>query len=95
MFRIHSQKAAIFCLPWLAWVGPEVLAVIDIIITIAATVFVDSQDDNSTMKKWEMQEARHWLWAGFGISFIISLIVFGTLSTLTPLGCWFNSSNKQ
>ena len=72
------------CLPWLAWVVPEVLAVIDIIIYIISTVMVETQNERSTTAcdKMEIQDARYAIWAGFGLSVIISFIVFGTLSTL-------------
>ena len=55
------------------------LAVIDIIIYLAASVLVDTQNEptTKTCDKWEIQNARYAIWAGFGISVITSFIVFG------------------
>ena len=70
------------CLPWLAWVVPEVLAVIDIIIYAVSGVMVSTQNErpNTSCDKIELQDARYAIWAGFGLSVILSFIVFGTLS---------------
>ena len=84
----HSKKQAVLCLPWLAWVVPEVLAVIDIIVYLASTVVVDTQKDRSKTAcgEWKIQDARYAIWAGFGLSVILSFIVFGAIPTLkTPL----------
>ena len=75
------------CLPWLAWVVPEVLAVIDIIIYAVSGVMVSTQNErpNTSCDKIELQDARYAIWAGFGLSVILSFIVFGTLSAQISL----------
>ena len=70
------------CLPWLMWVVPEVLAILDVVVYLVSTIVVEHSDDRNDETAWGLRDVRLTVWAGFTVSAIIAYVAFGTRSTL-------------
>ena len=73
------------CLPWLMWVVPEVLAILDVVVYLVSTIVVEHRNDRTDETGAELRDVRLAIWAGFTASAIVAYVAFGTRYSLLAL----------